>query len=261
MSGSKAHHVQAPRTRPAKSRKKPPAPGVPQSRRGIYVTALAAAAVATAVLIGVSVAGGRSGGSTSATVSGAAGTTALLRGIPQQGTVLGSPSAPLKLVEYGDLQCVYCGHWARDVFPTIVRRYVRTGKVQLEFRGLAFVGPDSAVALRTALAASQQNRLWNVVDLLYRNQGAENSGWVSDSFVRGALAGVPGLDASSVLASRDGARVTALMNRSAGQAQAAGVHATPTFELARKGAALRRLEVAALDVPSFTGPLDQALAG
>ena len=142
-----------------------------------------------------------------------------------------------------------------------MRRYVRTGKVQLEFRGLAFVGNDSRSRSAPRSPPRQQNRLWNVVDLLYRNQGAENSGWVNDSFLRSALAGIPGVDASQVLAARDSDHVTALMDRSARQAQAAGVSATPTFEVARKGAALRRLEVAALDVPTFTAPLDKILAG
>ena len=105
------------------------------------------------ILIAVSATGGRSGsaGGAPATLAGAGETAALLSGIPQSGTTLGSPSAPVRLVEYADLQCVYCGAWARDVFPTLVRRYVRTGKVQLEFRGLAFVGSDSLVGLRTAL--------------------------------------------------------------------------------------------------------------
>ena len=182
VSNSKAHRVQAPRTRPAGARKRPAATA-PRSRKSLYLSALGVAAAAAAILIAVSVTSGRSGSASSApaTLSGAAETAALLRGIPQHGTTLGSPNAPIRLVEYADLQCVYCGAWARDVFPTLVRRYVRTGKVQLEFRGLAFVGDDSRVGLRTALAAAQQNRLWNVAELLYRNQGAENSGWINDS--------------------------------------------------------------------------------
>jgi protein-disulfide isomerase len=263
MASSKAHRVQAPRTRPVKTRKRPAAPRIPSSRRSIYIAAIAAAAAVAAILIGISVAGGSSGGrnaTSNVTVLQAAETAALLRGIPQHGTTLGSPGAPVKLVEYADLQCTYCGHWARDVFPTLVARYVRTGTVQLEFRGMAFVGPDSAVALRTALAAAPQNRLWNVVELLYRNQGAENSGWVNDTFVRAALARVPGIDPSQVLSDRDSTKVAALAQRSADQAQAVGVNATPTFEIAKKGAALERLEVGALDVPSFTGPIDELLA-
>jgi protein-disulfide isomerase len=259
VSKSKAHRVQAPRTRPAKARPKGGASAA-SSRRTIYVAAIAGAAAVAAILIAVSVVGGRSGGAGSTTVSQAAETAALLKGIPQRGTVLGSPTAPVKLVEYADLQCPACGHWAREVFPDLVRKYVRTGKLQIEFRGLAFVGGESSVALRTALAAGQHNRLWHVVELLYRNQGAENSGWVNDAFLSQALASVPGLDAVQVLEARDGADVTALAERSAGQAAASGVHGTPSFEIARKGAALRPLEIAALDVPTFTAPVDELLA-
>ena len=87
-----------------------------------------------------------------------AGEAGLLRGIPQQGTALGSPDAPVTLVEYADLQCPYCAQWARDAFPELVRDYVRTGRVRIVFRGLAFLGPDSDAALRAALAAGQQRR-------------------------------------------------------------------------------------------------------
>ena len=40
---------------------------------------------------------------------------------------------------------------------------------------MAFLGPESETGLR-GLAAGQQDKLWHVVDLLYRNQGHENSG-------------------------------------------------------------------------------------
>src|SRR5690349_18702280 len=90
-------------------------------------------------------------------------TRELLAGIPQRPTVLGRPGAPVTLVEFADLQCPYGGLWARATLPTLVQRYVRTGKLRIDFRGLAFVGPDSKTALRVAHAAGAQNRLWNVV--------------------------------------------------------------------------------------------------
>ena len=62
-----------------------------------------------------------------------------------------------------------------------------------------------------------------------------------------------------MLAARDSATVTAQVERAAAQARAAGVSATPTFQVARRGEALRRLDVSALDVPSFTAPLDTLL--
>ena len=258
MSKSKAPRVQAPRTRPRNAPRKN-APPPPRSRRSLYLTAAAVAAAAAAILIAISIAGGREAGGEPQAVSGGVETAALLRGIPQSGTTLGSPDAPVRLVEYADLQCTYCALWARDVFPTLVRDYVRPGKVQLELRGLTFVGPESDTALRSALAASQQNRLWHLVELLYLNQGAENSGWVTQPFLRGALAAIPGLDATKALEGRDGADVTALVERSANSARAAGINATPTFLVARRGEPLSRLHVEALDVPSFKAPLEALL--
>jgi protein-disulfide isomerase len=100
--------------------------------------------------------------------------------------VLGSPDAPVTVVEYADLQCPFCAEWARRAFGEIVRDYVAPGRVRIEFRGLVFLGPDSEVALRTALAAGRQDRLWDVVHLLYANQGAENAGWVTQDLLEGS---------------------------------------------------------------------------
>ena len=98
------------------------------------------------------------------------------------------------------------------------------------------------------------------MELLYRNQGAENSGWVNDGFVKAALEATPGLDVSRLLAARDGAAVTALAGSAVRKARVANVTGTPTFEIAHKGKVARRLEVDALDVPSFAAPIDRLLA-
>ena len=90
----------------------------------------------------------------------AAGAT-LLGGIPQHGTTLGNASAPVTLVEFADPQCPYCGLWERNALPDVIDHYVRTGKVRIVFNGLAFVGPDSETALRTALAAASLRGLAN----------------------------------------------------------------------------------------------------
>jgi protein-disulfide isomerase len=55
-------------------------------------------------------------------------------GIPQDGTALGSASAPATPTEYADLQCPFCADYARDVLPAVVERYVRTGRLRLELR-------------------------------------------------------------------------------------------------------------------------------
>ena len=114
--------------------------------------------------------------------------------------MLGDTDAPVTLVEYVDLQCPYCAEWAVRTFPVLVSDYVRTGKLRIVFHGLAFIGPDSDTALRTALAAGREDRLWDVVAGFYARQGAEN-GWITDELVDDVVAEA-GLDAGRLARTR-----------------------------------------------------------
>ena len=87
---------------------------------------------------------------TGAAVAGASEARAMLAGIPQDGTSLGDPKAPVVLTEFADLQCPFCRDYALNVLPQIIERYVRTGKLRLELRLRAFLGPDSDAAARAA---------------------------------------------------------------------------------------------------------------
>jgi protein-disulfide isomerase len=188
------------------------------------------------------------------------GVSTLLRGIPERGLALGSPRAPVTLVEYADLQCPYCGEWARGAFPDLVRRYVRSGQVRMVFRGLAFVGPDSVPALRTTLAAGNQNRLWHVVEGLYRNQGAENTGWVTDDLMKHIGSTAPGLDVARMLRERDSADVDAAVVAARNDAARMGVTATPSFALGYTGKPLRLVQVSSLDAQGIVPAIDALLA-
>ncbi len=140
-----------------------------------------------------------------------------------------------------------------------MREYVRPGKVQLVFRGLAFIGPDSEAALRTALSAGEQNRLWHVVDLLYANQGEENTGWVNDDLLRGVGGAVPRLDVERMLDERDSPAADQALASAQRAAHAAGITGTPSFEVGRAGGPLQRLEISSLDPSAFRSALDSLL--
>lgn len=193
-------------------------------------------------------------------VAAAAETEELLCSIPQEGIALGSPDAPVTLVEYADLQCPYCAIWARDAFPAIVDEYVRLGHVRLVFRGLAFIGPESDTALRTALAAGAQGRLWQVVHLLYGNQGDENAGWVTDDLLREVGRSVRGLDAARMLAERGSDAVEHELGAAQRAADAAGIQGTPSFEAGPTGGALEPLAVTSLGPEEIRARLDALLA-
>jgi protein-disulfide isomerase len=201
--------------------------------------------------------GGRS--QTAALAEGSARAAALLDGIPQDGTALGSPDAPVTLVEFADPQCPYCADWARAALPEIVRRYVRTGRVRIVFNGMTFLGADSETALRAALAAGRQGRFWNVLELLFANQGAENRGWVTDGLLRAVADAVPGLDVGRLLHDRDGPAVSAALERAGTTAAQAGVSWTPAFAVGPSGGDLRIVRVTTLAASGLTPALDAAL--
>jgi protein-disulfide isomerase len=182
----------------------------------------------------------------------------LFRGVPQDGIALGSPDAPVTLVEYADLQCPFCAQWARDTFPTIVDEYVRSGRVRIVLRGLSFLGPDSETALRAALAAGEQDRLWDVAHGLFLRQGPENSGWVTEDVLRSFAHA--GLDTDQMLGRTQSAWVESQLAAARSAASAARVPGTPFFQAGRTGAAMKRLDVDGLNPESFRRVLDHLLA-
>jgi protein-disulfide isomerase len=181
-----------------------------------------------------------------------------LAGIPQRGTVLGNPDAPVTLVEYADLQCPYCAEWAARTFPVLVSDYVRTGKLRIVFHGLAFIGPDSDTALRTALVAGREGRLWNVVAGFYLLQGAENAGWVTDDLVDD-VAAEAGLDGDRLRNARDESWVSEELRNAQATADAAGVRGTPSFQLGRTGGALELVKLRSLGPEGITPAIDALL--
>jgi protein-disulfide isomerase len=186
-------------------------------------------------------------------------TATLLHGIPQKGSVLGHPDAPVTLFEFADPQCPYCAQWSQQAFPEIVQDYVRTGKVRLVFGGVSFVGPDSEHALRFALAASDQGKLWNAVHLLYANQGPENSGWVTDDLLRGIGATIPGFSTQKALDAMPSPPIEGELADSAALATRLGVRGTPAFAAARAGSDLSLVPVRSLGADGLRPSLDELL--
>lgn len=242
----------------------PPARRQEQTRLAVkpLVGALVGAAVIAAALVAASLLGSSAAqGEPPAShqnVTAPVERDPLFRGVPQDGIAIGDPQAPVTLVEYADLQCPYCARWARDAFPTIVQQYVRTGRVRVVFRGLAFLGPQSDTALRAALAAGEQDRLWDVVHGLFVQQGAENSGWVSDALLRSF--GGTGVDAQRMLDSTQSPWVERQLTAASRAAERVGLLGTPFFQAGRTGGALTPLRVSALDADTFRRELDRLLA-
>jgi protein-disulfide isomerase len=234
------------------------------TRRRVLVVVVIAVAVAVG-LVGASLLSARGdgdgdgGGGESTAITGGPDVELLLDGVPQEGTVVGEDDAPVTLVEYADLQCPFCADWSVTTFPELVTEYVRDGRLRIELRGLTFIGTESEAALRAALAAGEQGKLWNVVDLVYANQGAENSGWVTDDFLQAVGAAVPGLDVDRMMDARDSAEVTAAIEEAAAAAQSDGITGTPSFLLGPTGGELAALAISSLGPEEFRAAIDELL--
>jgi protein-disulfide isomerase len=177
-----------------------------------------------------------------------------LAGIPQSGISLGEPDAPVTIVEFSDLQCPFCREYHERAFPVLLDRYVRTGKVRMELNLLRFIGSDSDRLARTAAGAAAKDRMWNVVQLAYARQGAENSGYADDQFLTRLVAdsGLEGVNA--------GSRAEAVVAAAEVQAHKAHIEATPSFLVGPTGGALHHFQPADLTAKAFVEALDEELA-
>jgi protein-disulfide isomerase len=129
-------------------------------------------------------------------LTGACEANALFKGIPQKGLVLGKPSAPVEMELFIDVQCPICKNYEIAYLPTIVQKYVRTGKVQIHLKPWAFIGPQSFTGRLGVYAAAYQNKAFQYAKVLYDNQpdGSENTGWLDDSMMETIASSVNGLD-------------------------------------------------------------------
>jgi len=223
-----------------------------RTRRRLFQLGAVLTLAVALVLVAIVVSGGDDAGvakkDPGEVVAGQTEVSEMLAGIPQSGITLGDPKAKVTVVEFADLQCPFCKEFAQQTLPLVVRDYVRSGKVKIEFRSLSFIGDDSVRAADFAAGAAQQDRLWNFVDLFYFNQGPENSGYATDQFLRKLASAVPGLNADAAL-KYDGSQ--ALSDADA-LAQREGVESTPTLLVAGE-------KVDGFDYDAVKAAIDEAL--
>jgi protein-disulfide isomerase len=237
-----------------------------QRRRRLITLGGVLAAAAVVVVVAILVSGGGDNASdrpqaaqtASGAIPGQKESAEMLAGIPQKGIYLGKADAPVRLVEFADLQCPICREYSLQSLPQLVQDYVRTGKVRMEFRNLSFLGPDSITAGRAAAAAAQQNKLWNFADVFYYNQGEENSGYVTQDFIDriNKAAGVDSAEADAFAKSDASQEPLGAANTMANQL---GVNATPTILVGKRGGELKAVDADATDVAAYKSAIDAVL--
>ncbi len=181
-------------------------------------------------------------------VPNAAGRTyTLLAGIPQHGATLGYRKAPVTLQFVGDLQCKESRRAMLGALPFVIRRWVRSGKLQIRFRSMEV---DTKAAggwfefreqQASALAAGQQGKLWNFISVFYREQRPELTGYVDEDFLE-EIAVQAGLDLERWEEARQQSEdwVTQI-NADEDLAHANGLYVTPSFLIGPTGGQARPL--------------------
>ncbi|MGX6448004.1 DsbA family protein [Patulibacter sp. S7RM1-6] len=213
---------------------------------------LGGAVVLVLVIVGVVLAAGvfkdTSGGSEETTVQvdgqdanvkGVAEATALIKGLPQNGTVLGKPDAPVTILEFADMKCPACQQYEVDHQNKTVDALVRPGKANLDVQLINIIDPnmgttDGADARRAALNLVAKNKFFNFVHTSYYNQGLENDSWATEKRLKEIGAGAPGVGASLVNI-RETAATRELEAKADKLAENLNVSGTPAFYVHPRG--------------------------
>jgi protein-disulfide isomerase len=207
------------------------------------------------VVVVIIVAGSGSSGGDSANLVEGKDVAALLKNIPDNATVLGKTSAPVKLYEYGDLQCSACKYYSEEILPPIIEKQIKNGEVSLTFRNFVIIGPDSYPAGEAALAAGAQGKGWQYIETWYRNQGGENSGYVTEDFVESMAkyVGIPNV--KKFMTEWEEEKYKKQVETTSGQAEKFGFSATPSFAI--EGPNSEGIEL--LGTPQSTGEIEEAI--
>jgi protein-disulfide isomerase len=187
-------------------------------------------------------------------------TEALLAGIPQHGTALGDPKAPVTLQFFADLQCSQSRRVMLGPLPFLIRHWVRDGKLRLVFRSLETDTLEESEFLNqqiAALAAGRQEKTWTFIDLFYREQRPEFTRYADDDFLEG-IAEQAGVKLLTWTEDRESDGMTGEIESDEAIADAKGTEATPSFLIGPTGGEARLLRHYSFEEPAV---FDEAIKG
>jgi protein-disulfide isomerase len=244
------------------------AAGIERRKRLILLGSVAAAVVVIIAVILVATGSSGGGGGIEKTTSNSkkppksqTEVASLLAGIPQNGNTLGSPKAPVTMQYFGDLECPICKDFTLGALPKLIQKYVRTGKMKIEYRNLETATREPET-FRTqqiaAMAAGKQLKGWYYIELFYHQQGEENTSYVTESYLQELAKQVPGLNLAKWTSDRSSPEFTNTITSDAQAANNSGFNGTPSFLIGKTGGTLSKFEYQSLTDPSsFESAIDK----
>ncbi len=178
----------------------------------------------------------------------------------QSGSSLqGNPAAPITIVEFGDFQCKFCDRFGKETEPKINATYIQTGKANMIFKNFVTHGPDSITAAMAAQCANDQGKFWNFYQILYKNQGEENSGWANANNMKKFASQIPGLNIQKFNSCLDSSKYKSFVDKDTSLAISSGFQGTPSFVIEKKDGSSRETLLGAYPFPSFQAVIDKKL--
>lgn len=166
------------------------------------------------------------------------------------GSSMGDPNAPVKVDIYSDFQCPYCKKLSVELLPTMIEKYVDTGKVYLTYHTYNIIGPESDNAAMGVYCAADQNRYWDYHDILFANWTGENVGDYTSKKIK-AYAESIGLDTKTFNDCYDSGKVKSQIDADKAAGDAVPLTYTPSVLINGK-----------LDEGNdYLGSIEAALAG
>jgi protein-disulfide isomerase len=159
-----------------------------------------------------------------------------------QANTTGDPNAPIKIEEFSDFQCPFCKRFYDETEALLVENYVATGKVYFVYRSAGNWVSDninrvagtnnseSADSAQAAYCAGDQDKFWEMHDMLFANQTRENGGdFTARRLV--AFAETLSLDLDEFRSCFNGGEYSDEVDQDLEDAAAAGIQGTPHFVL------------------------------
>lgn len=195
------------------------------------------------------------GGESESTLDGVSEVEELVGELPQEGLTIGEPDAPVTLVEYVDLQSPVQKTTAEEIGTPLIDDQVAAGEAKLEYRNFVIIGPGSIKAAIAAVAAGKQGRGWSFIELFFRNQGEENTHYITPAFLKEIAEGAGVEDIATWEEELGNTELEKEVDEQSKEAEHIGFAGVPSFAV--EGPTTDGLEL--IGTPGSVGPLEKAI--
>ncbi|WP_122819649.1 DsbA family protein [Varibaculum vaginae] len=145
---------------------------------------------------------------------------------------IGSPKAPVTMVQFSDFSCPMCYQYESTVFPQL-KPYIDNGTLRIEFNNLTIFAREyhSDLAAAASIAAAKQGKFWEFLVSATNLAGEEGSGHITwDQQLVTEVAKSAGVgDLERFTQDLNSSETAKIVRQESRHASSAGLSGTPAF--------------------------------